>query len=448
MEDVHNTIKKLQTVDFRISEQFRKISRIQIQCKSLSPEIGSWFNETFITGSLGEGGLWAKCFELHNIVRILEADYMTPIGQIEDTEEKLKPIDHSPGFFTLKTNDLLQCMNIEARNRYEEWQATQEEPSRDDDGQTLVLKFIIEKMFSVSKLKKMAVELVADILFLPRQPSKVETTFTTNGPSAETVIKVTSAEEHLIEVHLDTVPCIELCSWPSQCGYRQWLNRKRKWPHPQFVFDVQRLICIVAKAPPLSENEIERDNVWRLSFSKAEMLFTATYTENQREIYFLFKIIFYANIKKLEIAEKRMPSYFCKTTMFWVMEEIGGKFGEGNFEEAIQTLFNQMNEFLEDRYFPNFFYPLINMLDGYPEDLISICSDMIKKLSNKPIDYVPLTLNAECEFLEILEKRLLDVLDKIHYIDAINDILFENETDGQDWLELFLYLFEKNTAEK
>ena len=88
------------------------------------------------------------------------------------------------------------------------------------------------------------------------------------------------------------------------------------------------------------------------------------------------------------------------------------------------------------------------MLDGYPEDLISICSDMIKKLSNKPIDYVPLTLNAECEFLEILEKRLLDVLDKIHYIDAINDILFENETDGQDWLELFLYLFEKNTAEK
>ena len=136
------------------------------------------------------------------------------------------------------------------------------------------------------------------------------------------------------------MPCIELCSWPSQCGYSQWLNRKRKWPHPQFVFDVQRLICIVAIAPPKSENEIERDNVWRLSFSKAEMLFTTTYTENQREIYFLFKIMFYANIKKFEIAGKKMPSYFCKTTMFWVMEEIGEKFGERNFEEAIQMLFN------------------------------------------------------------------------------------------------------------
>ena len=74
-----------------------------------------------------------------------------------------------------------------------------------------------------------------------------------------------------------------------------------------------------------------------------------------------------------------------------------------------------MNQFLEDRNFPNFFYPMINMLDGYPEDLITICSDMIKKLSKRPIDYVPLTLNAGYDFLEIFLNGLLDVINKLLY---------------------------------
>ena len=55
------------------------------------------------------------------------------------------------------------------------------------------------------------------------------------------------------------------------------------------------------------------------------------------------------------------------------------------------------------------------MLDGYPEDLITICSDMMKKLSKRPIDYVPLTLNAGYDFLEIFLNGLLDVINKLLY---------------------------------
>ena len=92
----------------------------------------------------------------------------------------------------MKTNDLLQCMHINERNKYEEWQTTQEKPRTDDACQALVSKFAIEKLLPKLKRKEKAFELLADNVFQPHQPSKAETTFTANGPSAETVVKMTS----------------------------------------------------------------------------------------------------------------------------------------------------------------------------------------------------------------------------------------------------------------
>ena len=191
MEDVHKTTKTLCRVDSSLCKLVRKMSQVNNKCRCLGPKT-IWSHGTFITGSLGEGAVSAKCFGLHNVVRIFEADYMTPIGQIKDAEEKLNLIDHSPGFFTMKTNDLLQCMHINERNKYEEWQTTQEKPRTDDACQALVSKFAIEKLLPKLKRKEKAFELLADNVFQPHQPSKAETTFTANGPSAETVVKMTS----------------------------------------------------------------------------------------------------------------------------------------------------------------------------------------------------------------------------------------------------------------
>ena len=438
MDYAHRTIRKLSEIDSRLSKLFHKVSQVQINCKSSTPGIGLWFDKTFATGSLQEGAFWAKCFGLHTVVRILEADFMSPIGQIEDAEITLVPLDHTPGFYKLTTDDLLHSMHHDVRNRYEEWQADPQNQNK-DVCQSSVLKFI-KSLFFGTETKNEASQMVADILLQPAEPSKAEATFSIDGPSALTVIKLTSASDYLIEVRLDTVPCLELSLWPDQSKCNLWLNRQRKWPSRELVFEVQRLVCVVAKAPQNPQNEIETNNVWRLSFSKAEMLFVSTYSDNQRDIYYIFKIMFYANIKKIEIGGKRIPSYFCKTTMLWMMEEEGEEFGEGDFEQAIRMLYGKLNQFLGNRYLPNFFDPSVNLLDGYPEHLITTCSDMIKKLIESPVDYVPSILNDEYEFLKIVWKRLNDL--KVEcFLDAVINLVASNFTNGRDAFEVFSNLF-------
>ena len=443
MDDVHSLIKILRDADSRLSKLCQKVAKVQRQCKALSSPVGPWFQETFTTGSLEEGALWAKCFQLHNVVRILEADFMSPIGEIENPGMKLLPVDHSPGFFTLTTNDLMQCMNFDARNSYQEWKIDPNNQNENNSTcQSSVLEYIKSLLFT-SETKSKAFELIADKVFQPNEPSKVEVTFKTDGPSALTEIKIKSAEQILVEVQLDTVPCIRLLSWPQQLEYEQWINRKRKWPNPEFVSEVQRLVYIVAKAPRKAVNKPDESNIWRLSFSKAEMVLTSLYSEYQRDIYFLFKIMFYANIKRIEIDNKTMPSYFCKTTMLWMMEEEGDRFGEEGLEEAIKMLFNQLNRFLKDRYLPNFFYPSVNLLESYPEELVVVCTYMIEELIEKPVHYVPSlsTINSECRFLETLEERLTD-LQADFLTDAVSSMIAMNDTNGSDAFELYWNLIQ------
>ena len=442
MDDVHSLIKILRDADSRLSNLFQKVAKVQRQCKALSSPVGPWFQETFTTGSLEEGALWAKCFQLHNVVRILEVDFMSPIGEIENPGMKLLPVDHSPGFFTLTTNDLMQCMNFDVRNRYQEWKIDPKNQNENNSTYQSSVLELMKSLFYTSETKSKAIELVADKLFQPNEPSKVEVTFKTDGPSALTEIKVKSAEEILIDVQLDTVPCIKLLSWPQQLEYEKWINRKRKWPNPEFVLEVQRLVYIVAKAPLKAVNKPDGSNIWRLSFSKAEMVLTSLYSEYQRDIYFLFKIMFYANIKRIEIDDKAMPSYFCKTTMLWTMEEEGDRFGEEGFEQAIKMLFNQLNRFLKDRYLPNFFYPSVNLLESYPEELVVVCSYMIEELIEKPVHYVPSlsTIKKECRFLETHEERLTG-LQADFFIDTVSSMIAMNDTDGSDAFELFWNLF-------
>ncbi len=38
--------------------------------------------------------------------------------------------------------------------------------------------------------------------------------------------------------------------------------------------------------------------------------------------------------------------------------------------KLLKCFFNQLNRFLKDRYLPNFFYPSVNLLESYPEELI------------------------------------------------------------------------------
>ena len=125
-------------------------------------------------------------------------------------------------------------------------------------------------MFSSTETKTQANEFFADLIFQPQEPCKSKVVFKRRGPSVLTKVILRSAEEHLVEIQVDTVPCFKLSSWPDNFGFEEFRNRKRKWPSkPEDVESIQQMVHIVPKWPPRLEEESDREYCWRLSFSES-----------------------------------------------------------------------------------------------------------------------------------------------------------------------------------
>ena len=140
-----------------------------------------------------------------------------------------------------------------------------------------------------------------------------------------------------------------------------------------------------------------------------------------------------------------MASYFCKTTMLWIMEEKGSELckniGDSLYLlEAIQMLFGKFKQFLDNGFIPNFFYPSNNLIEGYPQDLITECSIMSGNISQRPLEYVPDIFNECCEHLEELVERI-DQLQIEDFLDTLLEYVKENRhLIGSTLIELFWHL--------
>lgn len=94
------------------------------------------------------------------------------------------------------------------------------------------------------------------------------------------------------------------------------------------------------------------------------------------------------------------------------MEEDGPDFDQIDFLEAIQRLFNKLKEFLDREHgFSSFFYPQINLLEGYPKDLITKRNEVAGKVMQQPLDHFPSHFQEICEYL----KRIDDILTELEF---------------------------------
>lgn len=95
--------------------------------------------------------------------------------------------------------------------------------------------------------------------------------------------------------------------------------------------------------------------------------------------------------------------------------------------EAIRKRFQKFKQFLEsDDGLPNFFCPSINLLEGYPQDLIRECSAMAENITERPLDYLPQNFNEVCEYLNKLVQRL-DEIEFEHFLGALSNLVKEKE---------------------
>ena len=439
-QQLKEKLERLHELDDRSASLWNKWAVVQIDMLSQTPSYGSWYKDcVFITGSVKEGAFYARMF-LHG-KHINEGDYMFSVGNIQDPIHQLQPIEHAPGYFSIRSNGILKCFYNGVREKFLAEINSDPRRERNDFLANSSVLNMTENMFSSTSTKSRAYEFLVDSLLQPQVPCKATVTFERSGPSVTTTVLLTSAEEHLAECQVDTVPCFKLSSWPHDWGFDEFRDRNRKWPSdPQIVERIQDMVHIVPKSSPKLKEESERECCWRLSFSKAEIHLKSLFSVEENRVFLLFKILFYANIKKIERNGKIMASYFCKTTMLWMMEEEGAELCKNDLLEAIRMLFRKLKQFLDsDSGLPNFFYPSINLLEGYPQDLIIECSTIAENISERPLAYLPSNFDKVHEYLETHVKRLEEIQIE-NYVDTLGDYVKErSHLIGCEAFEVFWY---------
>ena len=437
-QDLEEQLRRFHKIDERLSSVWNKGIMAQIYMLSETSQFGPWYRNCItVAGSQVEGGLYARMF-LHG-KHINEVDCMFSLGNIQDPTNQLQPIQEAPGHFKIRFNGIRDCFHDGVRDKFV---AQINSPARQERNRFLARSTVMNMtydMFSSTETKTQANEFFADLIFQPQEPCTSEVIFKRRGPSVLTKVTTRSAGHHLGEIQVDTVPCFKLSSWPDDFGsFEEFLNRKRKWPsNPEVVKSIQRKVHIVPKWSPKLKDETERDDCWRLSFSEAEVYLKSLFSAKEKRVYLLFKILFYAHLKKIKRNEKKMASYFCKTTMLWMMEEEGAELCKKDVLEAIQMLFGKFKQFLDNGFIPNFFCRSNNLIEGYPQDLITECSTMAGNISQRPLEYVPSNFNEVYDHLETIWKRL-EELEFENVMDTLSDYVQERRyLTGRTAVELF-----------
>ena len=82
-----------------------------------------------------------------------------------------------------------------------------------------------------------------------------------------------------MRLEIDTVPCIEIAFWPD--FVQHWFGRLSHWPSPSIIEEMEQAKChLVLKSTPGST----RNDVWRISFSKAEVILSKGKSHFQKKV--------------------------------------------------------------------------------------------------------------------------------------------------------------------
>ncbi|XP_052097476.1 uncharacterized protein LOC127732478, partial [Mytilus californianus] len=119
--------------------------------------------------------------------------------------------------------------------------------------------------------------------------------------------------------YLDVDCCLQCNTWVSPAG--QWITRSNNsWPSHNVKQSIIKhgvlFVPVGVKGSPKEDLE------WRISFSVGEKFLINTFTHTQLLCYALFKIILKDVIATFSECEDLLCSYFLKTIVFWISEEL------------------------------------------------------------------------------------------------------------------------------
>ena len=293
--------------------------------------------------------------------------------------------------------------------------------------------FTLLRIYDVREWNEELIHLNDDGLFLPNKTWKRvinRDNRVINGPCLSDRFGV-----------VDQAYCLRYSKWPSKA--RQWVDRPRfcGWPPESLIHNiVQRGVLLV---PIGSKSDSHKDNPfeWRISFSVPEKMLIYSWNHSQIICYTLLKLLLKEVIKKNENVDKLCCSYFLKTVIFWLSEELEQNvWTPQNLLNCFMLCLKRLIYWISCRYLPNYFIPQHNMIDrripGQSRDellslfhslydmgwgCIMLC-DSLKHFSYSEISFNSITfpnINTEFEkavfpLLGILQGFTLDDEYKLH----------------------------------
>ena len=161
----------------------------------------------------------------------------------------------------------------------------------------------------------------------------------------------------------DIAVCFHLHSWPRQA--EQWIFRHRpgQWPPDIIIDNIVNFGCILV---PIGPKEIENNELlWRISFSMAEKQLSHAMNYTQILCYALLKLSLKNIIEKIDNVKGLLCSYFMKTALFWLSEEIHtNAFQLKNVFQCYFLCLDKIISWVKRCFCPNYFIPEHNMFRG------------------------------------------------------------------------------------
>ncbi|XP_063418890.1 uncharacterized protein LOC134701687 [Mytilus trossulus] len=218
--------------------------------------------------------------------------------------------------------------------------------------------------------------------------------------------------------------CLHCKTWVSPAG--QWITRSNNsWPS----YNVKQSIIKhgVLFVPIGVKGSPKEDLEWRVSFSVGEKFLINTFTHTQLLCYALLKIILKDVIATFSECEDLLCSYFLKTIVFWISEELSQSVWKPEYIiPCFMRCFSRLIYCVEHSVCSHYFIPENNMFEnkivGRPREVLLeklymlhsynwrciLFSDQISSFNssiwNVPIE--PYTQYSK-EFEKVLTSRLL-----------------------------------------
>ncbi|XP_063406035.1 uncharacterized protein LOC134689995 [Mytilus trossulus] len=162
--------------------------------------------------------------------------------------------------------------------------------------------------------------------------------------------------------HYDLAFCLRSKRFPNIAI--PWVRRhRRQWP-PNVVIDkIVKYGCLLVAIGPRTISDTTL--LWRLSFSMAEKQLSHSFNYTQFLCYGLLKLTLKRIINKHEDVKDLLCSYFLKTALFWISEEVDFEtFQLSRLFHCFFLCLDKLIVWINKCYCPNYFIPQHNMFLG------------------------------------------------------------------------------------